>query len=182
VPGQHAPLRGLRGPTGLLGPEGNDLGGGDRHGLVEAMAARWRDGVVPLASGPARTWHWWLVRNLTVYAGACACSKAQARERVASAHGCVAPTAGRRRAARRRGWGGRCRREDARACTRTGVRAHERPDARTTGRNNTTEGDASARRGETRASSVWPASHSTCAAAFQDTVASTQGALGRPGP
>jgi hypothetical protein len=115
------------------------------------MAARWRDGAVPLASGPARTWHWWLVRNLTVYAGACACSKAQARERVASACGCAAPTADRRKAARRRG---RCRREAARACMRMGVRAHERPGARTIGRNDTTEGDASARLGEMPVSSV----------------------------
>jgi hypothetical protein len=57
---------------------------------------------------------------------------------------------------RRRGWGSRCQRETERACTRTGVRALERPSARTTGWNDTTEGGTSARHGETPASSARP--------------------------
>jgi hypothetical protein len=46
-----------------------------------------------------RTWHWWLVRKLTVYAGACACSEEQAREWVVSVRGCTASTTDRCRVA-----------------------------------------------------------------------------------
>jgi hypothetical protein len=107
-----------------------------------------------LASGPARTWHWWLVRNLTTYTGAGACSEAQARERVASARGCATSTVNKHRAARRCGWGGRRRREATCACTRTGARSQERPGARTTRWKDITEGGVLARRGGTPASSA----------------------------
>jgi hypothetical protein len=117
----------------LLGLEGNDLGGG-KSGVarLKPWPARQRNSAMPLAFGPKRTWHWWLVRNLTAYAGACVCSKAQAQERVASTRGCAASMAGRHRAARRHGWGGWHQREAMRACTRMGVRAQEQPGARTT--------------------------------------------------
>jgi hypothetical protein len=120
---------------------------------LKPWPARWRNDAVPQASGPVRTWHWWLVRNLTAYTGACACSEAQARERVASARGCTTSTVDKRRAARRHGWGGHCRREATCASMRTGVRAQERPGARTTRWKDTTEGGASARRGRRPASS-----------------------------
>jgi hypothetical protein len=73
---------------------------------------------------------------------------------VASVRGCAASRLGRRKAARRRGWGGRRWWEAARACMRKGARAQERSDARSTGRKDTTEGGALARRGGTPASSA----------------------------
>jgi hypothetical protein len=82
--------------------------------------ARRRVDATSLAPGLTGTWHRWLVCVLAVYVGACACSKAQARERVASA----------RVGARRRDWGDLGLRWSARASTRTGVRAQEQPSAR----------------------------------------------------
>jgi hypothetical protein len=84
------PRRGLRVPTGLLGLEGNDQGRGDRRGEAETLASTMAGRRDVSGLGPAGGCHRWLVRVLAMYAGACACSEAQAQEREASARGCAA--------------------------------------------------------------------------------------------
>jgi hypothetical protein len=64
-----------------------------------------------------------------------------------------APARGRA-GSRRCSWGGRCRLESVRACTRTRVQDQGRPSACTTGRKDHPDGGASAHGGETPTSSV----------------------------
>jgi hypothetical protein len=105
------------------------------------------------ASGPIWTWHGWLVRDLTADAGACVCSEAQARERWRA---CVGVRRSRWADAERLGGAAGVAGVGERPCVRAQERvgAGVRPEARSTGQKDTTEGGASARLGGTPASSA----------------------------
>jgi hypothetical protein len=101
------------------------------------------------ASSSTRTWHWWLVRNLTAYVSFCACSETQARERWRAHVGARYPQ--RADAERLGGTAGVVGVGGTAGVERVSSRT---PGARSTRQKDTTVGGASAHRGGAPASSA----------------------------